>query len=138
MTSGISRAPRHRPVRIAAPYSRRQLLMVLAEEWLASYTQANPTRSMYAFCINRQYPGYFILCFKAGRDAKPQAWPIKVIPNAFELMKNPYPDMKALRNGFKTIYMHQSSSRGQGHAGVPGPGIAMGAAMNARALPVRR
>ena len=93
---------------------------------------------MYAFCIDKQYPGYFCLCFKAGRDAKQQAWPIKVIPNAFELMKNPYPDMRSLKNGFKTVYTTMAARKGQGHAGVPGPGAAIGAPMNGRPMPVRR
>jgi transcription elongation factor SPT6 len=58
---------------------------------------------MYAFCINPKYPGYFNLCFKAGRDAKLGSWPVKVVPKAFELQRNPYPDMRALKNGFKVL-----------------------------------
>lgn len=73
--------------------------------------EANPKRSMYAFCINREYPGYFFLCFKAGQNTKHMAWPVKVIPNAFELMKNPYPDMKALKNGFKTLWQNETQKQ---------------------------
>ena len=58
---------------------------------------------MYAFCIDAKYPGYFTLCFKAGREAPLSSWPVKVIPNAFELQKNAYPDMQALKNGFKVL-----------------------------------
>jgi len=58
---------------------------------------------MYAFCLNREYPGYFHLCFKAGSSAPVCDWPVKVIPNAFELQKNAYPDMRALKNGFKVL-----------------------------------
>ncbi|KAL9054149.1 MAG: hypothetical protein Q9162_004332 [Coniocarpon cinnabarinum] len=82
-----------------------------AEQWLSAYMEANPKRSMYAFCINPQYPGYFYLCFKPSQQAKHQAWPIKVIPNAFELQKNPYPDMRALKNGFKTLFMKQQQQQ---------------------------
>ncbi|KAF4631225.1 hypothetical protein G7Y89_g6908 [Cudoniella acicularis] len=71
------------------------------ENWLTTYTEANPKRSVYAFCLDPRHPGYFYLCFKAGKLARPNAWPVRVIPNAFELMKSPYPDMKALCNGFK-------------------------------------
>ncbi|KAG2163908.1 hypothetical protein JADG_003647 [Aureobasidium aubasidani] len=73
-------------------------------EWLNAYTEANPIRSMYAFCINPKYPGYFDLCFKAGASAKVAAWPVKIIPNAFELQRHPYPDMRALKNGFKLLF----------------------------------
>ena len=62
---------------------------------------------MYAFCINREWPGYFYLCFKQGPKTKNVTWPIKVIPNAFELQKNAYPDMRALKNGFKTLFLRQ-------------------------------
>ncbi|KAH0132210.1 transcription elongation factor spt6, partial [Aureobasidium melanogenum] len=77
-------------------------------EWLNAYTEANPIRSMYAFCINPKYPGYFDLCFKAGASAKVAAWPVKVIPNAFELQRHPYPDMRALKNGFKLLFSKAS------------------------------
>jgi len=76
------------------------------EKWLETYTEANPKRSMYAFCINSKFPGYFNLVFKAGREAPLCTWNVKVVPNAFELQRNPYPDMRALKNGFKTLQMH--------------------------------
>ncbi|KAK8211196.1 putative transcription elongation factor SPT6 [Phyllosticta paracitricarpa] len=82
------------------------------EAWLSTYTEANPKRSMYAFCLCPQYPGYFYLCFKAGRDAPFQAWPVKIIPNAFELQKNMYPDMRSLKNGFKLLYAN-TKARGR-------------------------
>jgi transcription elongation factor SPT6 len=66
---------------------------------------AYPKRIMYVFCINPKYPGYFHLCFKAGRDAPLCNWPVKVVPNAFELRRNQYPDMRALKNGFKLLVM---------------------------------
>jgi transcription elongation factor SPT6 len=69
---------------------------------LTSYTEANPKRSVYAFGINPKFPGYFFLAFKAGIFANPSSLSVKVVPNAFELNKSPYPDMKALINGFKT------------------------------------
>ncbi|KAF2399589.1 transcription elongation factor Spt6 [Trichodelitschia bisporula] len=74
------------------------------EQWLSTYTEANPRRSMYGFCINPKYPGWFWLIWKAGRDAKLMSWPVKVLPGGFELMKNSYPDMRALKNGFKMLY----------------------------------
>ncbi|KAF2260518.1 transcription elongation factor Spt6 [Lojkania enalia] len=74
------------------------------ETWLENYCQANPKRFMYAFCANPKYPGYFWLCYRAGLNAKPGAWPVKVIPNAFELDKHAYPDMNSLKNGFKLLF----------------------------------
>ncbi|OBT50660.1 hypothetical protein VE04_08830 [Pseudogymnoascus sp. 24MN13] len=83
------------------------------ERWLTTYTEANPKRSVYAFCIDPKHPGYFHLCFKGGQNAKLNAWPVKVIPNAFELLKNPYPDMRALCNGFKLRFASEANkSRG--------------------------
>lgn len=83
----------------------------MLEQWLTTYTEANPKRSMYAFCINPKYPGYFFLCFKAGQHASLSAWPIKVIPDGFELRKNAYPDMRALKNGFKLLVMNMANGR---------------------------
>ncbi|KAK5115322.1 hypothetical protein LTR62_001522 [Meristemomyces frigidus] len=88
------------------------------EQWLTTYTEANPRRSMYAFCLDHKYPGYFLLCFKAGQNAPLASWPVKVIPNAFELKGNKYPDMRALKNGFKLLFANQGPG-GAGANGVP-------------------
>ena len=80
-----------------------------SERWLSTYTEANPKRSMYAFCINPKYPGYFHLCFKAGLLADLQNWPVKIIPQGFELKRNPYPSMQDLTNGFKLLFMNMQS-----------------------------
>lgn len=68
---------------------------------------ANPSRSMYAFCIDPKHPGYFHLCFKAGLKAPLNSWPVKVIPQGYELQKNQYPDMMALCNGFKLLFTNR-------------------------------
>jgi len=86
-------------------------LITKIEEWLNTYTIANPTRSVYAFCIDTKHPGYFHLCFKAGEKADVNSWPVRVVPNAFELMKSPYPDMKALCNGFKLRHASEINRR---------------------------
>lgn len=87
------------------------MLTISTEQWLTAYMEANPKRSMYAFCINPQFPGYFHLCFKPTPQSNHMSWPIKVIPQAFELQKNPYPDMRALKNGFKTLIMKQQTQQ---------------------------
>jgi len=82
------------------------------EKWLTTYTEANPKRSVYAFCLDPKHPGYFYLCFKAGQQARVNSWPVRIIPNAFELMKSAYPDMKALCNGFKLRHASEMTRRG--------------------------
>lgn len=81
------------------------------ERWLTTYTEANPKRSVYAFCLDTKHPGYFNLCFKAGQNSKVSAWPVRIIPNAFELMKAVYPDMRALCNGFKLRHTSELNRR---------------------------
>ncbi|KAF8420790.1 SH2 domain-containing protein [Tirmania nivea] len=73
------------------------------EKWLTSYSQANPKRSSYRFCFDPKHPGYFDLVFKAGLNAKIQCWKVKVVPNAFQLRDNDYPDMTALCNVILSI-----------------------------------
>ena len=84
---------------------------LFTDQWLETYTKANPRRSAYAFCINPKYPGYFYLCFKAGEHSRLQNWPVKVIPQGYELQKNPYPDMQALCNGFKLMFSNMQFQR---------------------------
>ncbi|KAF2496972.1 transcription elongation factor spt6 [Lophium mytilinum] len=90
------------------------------EQWLCTYTEANPKRSMYAFCINPKYPGYFFLCYKAGQAAQLGTWPVKVVPRGFELQGSQYPDMKSLKNGFKM--QMQTMQAGGGRPAVGGGG----------------
>ncbi|KAK3941237.1 SH2 domain-containing protein [Diplogelasinospora grovesii] len=84
------------------------------EKWLTTYIDANPNRSMYAFCVDTQHAGYFWLCFKANRKTDVQAWPVRVIPHAYELLKSQYPDMRALCNGFKLRYQSEQLKKQSG------------------------
>lgn len=68
--------------------------------------RSQPRRSNYAFCIDPKHAGYFYLCFKAGANSSVQSWSVKVIPQAFELQKHAYPDMRALCNGFKLLFQN--------------------------------
>ena len=87
------------------------MLTPWVDRWLTTYTEANPKRSVYNFCIDPKHPGYFFLCFKAGQHARVQQWSVKVVPQAFELHKNMYPDMRALCNGFKLLFANMQSSK---------------------------
>ncbi|KAI5290141.1 Transcription elongation factor spt6, partial [Ascosphaera acerosa] len=80
------------------------------EKWLQTYTQANPTRSAYAFCLDTKHPGYFHLCFQAGPKSPVGSWAVKVIPQGYELRRNPYPDMMSLCNGFKLLFSSMQRS----------------------------
>lgn len=97
------------------PHVDLKLTFPTTDQWLTTYAEANPKRSMYAFCINPKYPGYFYLCFKAGLHAHLGAWHVKVLPNAFELQKNQYPDMTSLKNGFKRLFMNQQTMPDMGY-----------------------
>jgi transcription elongation factor SPT6 len=46
-----------------------------------------------------------------GRNKPKGAWGIKVVPNAFELHKHVYPDMVALKNGFKLLIQSGAAAR---------------------------
>jgi transcription elongation factor SPT6 len=78
---------------------------------LTTYTEANPKRSVYAFCIDKKHPGYFHLCFKVSKEAEVKTWSVRIVPKGFELGSNAYPDMKGLCNGFK---MRMQASAGGG------------------------
>lgn len=80
------------------------MLIKETEKWLTAYSDANPTRSIYAFCIDPKHPGYFYLCFKANKAAKIGHWFVRIIPNGFEFLKEKYPNMRDLCNGFKTRF----------------------------------
>jgi transcription elongation factor SPT6 len=78
-----------------------------AEKWIATYMDANPTRSTYAFCLDPAHPGYFFLCFKVSKAMPVLSWPIKVIPHAYQMLQKDYPDMRAVCNGFKLRYQNE-------------------------------
>ncbi|OTB09260.1 hypothetical protein M426DRAFT_316548 [Hypoxylon sp. CI-4A] len=80
-----------------------------AEKWLTSYSDANPNRSIYLFCINPKRPGHFFLCFKASKTSPINMWDVRVVPHAFEMKNNQYPHMLALCNGFKLRFNSEIS-----------------------------
>ena len=81
------------------------------DRWLTTYTEANPSRSSYVFCIAPKYPGYFQLCFKQSPTVPVQAWFVKVIPGAYELNEAQYSNMQLLCNGFKTIMANKAREK---------------------------
>ena len=81
--------------------------MQVTEKWLSTYLEANPNRSIYAFCIDTKKPGCFFLLFKAERGSPVGAWQVRAIPKGYELQQSEYPDMRALTNGFKLRYQSE-------------------------------
>jgi len=77
------------------------------ENFLKVFIDANPTRSAYFFCLDPKHPTCFFLCFKENPRSPVMTWGVRVIPHAFELMHNQYPDMRALCNGFKLRYQSE-------------------------------
>jgi transcription elongation factor SPT6 len=115
-----SKAQTGKPFPLPPSHSPTSTNNSIVEQWLLTYTQANPKRSMYAFCINPKYPGYFFLCYKAGQAASLGAWPVKVLPRGFELQSSQYPDMKSLKNGFKMQMQAAMQGGGRPMVGVGG------------------
>lgn len=108
------------------------------QRYLTNWSLANPSRSVYAFGLNKDRPGYFNLSFKANRDAAIQTWPVKVLPNAFKLgPADQLADVAALCNAFKTQYTTQASmARGAktpyGGGRTPAPGMGGATPMGGR------
>ncbi|KAH6655646.1 transcription elongation factor spt-6 [Truncatella angustata] len=84
------------------------------EKWLTAYTDANPKAAVYTFCIDTKHPGFFWLTFKTNKQSKIFKWSVKVLPNAYEMLGNQYPDMRALTNGFKLRYQSELNKSGAG------------------------
>ncbi|CAE6509346.1 unnamed protein product [Rhizoctonia solani] len=73
-------------------------------KYLKEYVIMHPTKSIYAFGINRTKPGYFNLSFLANKNAPIQTWPVRVIPEGYVLIDTPVPTVPDLCNAFKMRY----------------------------------
>ena len=88
-----------------------------SDRWLTTYTEANPRRAAYAFCIDPKHPGYFYLCFKKGQLGSLHALHVKVIPRGFQLNNVAYGSMSDLQNGFKSIMASGANQQPNGMGG---------------------
>ena len=94
------------------------------ERHLRDYVNAYPTRSIYAFALNRQKPGHFNIVFLANKNSNTVSWPVKVAPSYYALFDTSVPSVPQLTDAFKMrcvphcllcllILMHpQTSPRG--------------------------
>lgn len=79
-------------------------------EWLESYTKANPTNSAYVFCYDHKTPGTFLLLFKVNENTPVQTWYVKTEANGYTLKGFSYPNMHRLCNGFKQTFKSFASN----------------------------
>lgn len=73
------------------------------ERWLQAYTHARPTQSVYAFCFDHRRPGYILLSYMLGANQPIRDLHVRILPNGYELLRNQYPDVLSLTNGFKMM-----------------------------------
>ncbi|KAK6454325.1 SH2 domain-containing protein [Scheffersomyces xylosifermentans] len=81
-------------------------------EWLESYTRANPKSSAYVFCFDHKSPGSFLLLFKVSATTPVNSWYVRTEVDGYTLKGFLYPNMLRLCNGFKqTFKSYISNSR---------------------------
>lgn len=73
-------------------------------EWLESYTKANPKNSAYVFCFDHKAPGWFLLLFKVNVNTPIVTWHVKTERDGYRLKGFSYPNMLRLCNGFKQTF----------------------------------
>lgn len=90
----------------------REGTMAEVNEWLESYTKANPKNSAYVFCFDHKMPGWFLLLFKVNANTPSTTWHVKTESDGYRLKGFSYPNMLRLCNGFKqTFKSYVKSSR---------------------------
>ncbi|KAK6203561.1 SH2 domain-containing protein [Scheffersomyces amazonensis] len=77
-------------------------------EWLESYTKANPKNSAYVFCYDHKTPGSFLLLFKVNANSPVITWHVKTDVEGYSLKGFPYSNMLRLCNGFKQMYKSEA------------------------------
>lgn len=88
----------------------REGTLAEVNEWLNSYTKANPKSSAYVFCYDHRAPGWFLLLFKVNVNTPITTWHVKTEADGFKLKDFSYPNMLRLCNGFKQTYKSQARS----------------------------
>lgn len=82
----------------------REGTLAEVNDWLESYTRANPKNSAYVFCYDHKAPGWFLLLFKVNVNTPVTTWHVKTECNGFVLKGFSYPNMMRLCNGFKQTF----------------------------------
>lgn len=82
----------------------REGTLTEVNEWLESYTKANPKNSAYVFCFDHKAPGWFLLLFKVNVNTPVITWHVKTERDGYRLKGFSYPNMLRLCNGFKQTF----------------------------------
>ena len=85
----------------------REGTLAEVNEWLDSYTKANPKSSAYVFCYDHKAPGWFLLLFKVNVNTPVTTWYVKTECDGYRLKGFSYPNMLRLCNGFKQTFKSQ-------------------------------
>lgn len=90
----------------------REGTLTEVNEWLESYTKANPKSSAYVFCFDHKMPGSFLLLFKVNVNTKVSTWHVRTEVDGYTLKGFSYPNMLRLCNGFKQTFKSYVNNRG--------------------------
>ncbi|KAG7664060.1 SPT6 [[Candida] subhashii] len=90
----------------------REGTLAEVNEWLESYTRANPKSSAYVFCYDHKLPGSFLLLFKVNVNTPISTWHVRTEVDGYILKGFSYPNMLRLCNGFKQTFKSISRSSG--------------------------
>ncbi|KAH7107505.1 SH2 domain-containing protein [Auriculariales sp. MPI-PUGE-AT-0066] len=93
------------------------------ERQLRDYVNAYPTRSIYAFTLNRQRPGHFNIVFLANKNSNIVSWPVKVAPSYYALFDTSVPSVSQLTDAFKTRHLYETTKAAAGGKTPYGAGI---------------
>ncbi|EGW29955.1 transcription elongation factor SPT6 [Spathaspora passalidarum NRRL Y-27907] len=94
----------------------REGALTEVNEWLESYTRANPKSSAYVFCYDHKLPGSFLLLFKVNVNTPISTWHVRTEREGYTLKGFSYPNMLRLCNGFKQTFKSYVSQGGAGGA----------------------
>ncbi|KZV86555.1 transcription elongation factor Spt6 [Exidia glandulosa HHB12029] len=95
------------------------------EHFLREYVKAYPTKSIYAFSLNRQRPGHFNISFLANKDSQIITWPVKVTPQFYQLFDSTAPSVPQLTDAFKLRHLHETTKAAAGGKTPYGAGLGM-------------
>lgn len=96
-------------------------------EWLESYTKANPKNSAYVFCFDHKAPGWFLLLFKVNVTTPVITWHVKTERDGYRLKGFSYPNMLRLCNGFKQTFKSYLKDGSRTNRPPPQPQVSYGA-----------
>ncbi|EJD52929.1 hypothetical protein AURDEDRAFT_110772 [Auricularia subglabra TFB-10046 SS5] len=95
------------------------------EHYLREFVKAYPTKSIYAFSLNRQRPGHFNISFLANKDSQITTWAVRVLPQFYQLFDATAPSVAQLTDAFKMRHLHETSKAAHGGKTPYGAGLGM-------------